>query len=109
MSKFFVGQRVKKVSGGNLGLEGVVVGLFTFGPGDDLTCPIRGNKLRLTNRWDLQVVYDHAWTNVSGVVMSSDTIAYCLQDSHEPILPEGAQPSTWEQCLWQPDHLRDPA
>lgn len=27
----------------------------------------------------------------------------------EPILPEGHKASTWEECVWKPEHLRVPA
>lgn len=34
--------------------------------------------------------------------------SFCIFEEHELdiLSPEGAEPSTWDACLWKPEHLR---
>ena len=95
MSRFYVGQRVRKVrhvpGGGSnnpvpVGSEGVIVALRTI---------LKGTESPLgpyTFDSDCVVAY-------GGDVRGSTTAIL------EPILPEGWQPVEWADCLWQPEGI----
>lgn len=97
MATFFVGQRVRVVRlpdksyrqrrgveamGGKIGDEGIVVGTMSR--------PNAG--FHAFGQMDLSVKMDRF--SAAGMCPS-----YCL----EPIIPEGMQPVSWSECLWQPE------
>lgn len=91
--RFHIGQRVKKTRGAlNVGVTGVVVevGLRVIGPSGKLN--------------DMRVRADSAWTGASsGLPKRAGVPGFARSGDWEPILPEGAAPSTWDACLWRPD------
>lgn len=92
MSRFFVGQRVKKVRGEyNVGHEGVVLEIGVFDKD-------RSGRPFL-ERCTICVQYSKNWINVHGYVRSAAHAAYGKQEHFEPIVPDGMQPVEWEQCL----------
>lgn len=84
---FFIGQRVRKVIGLNVGHEGVVVGLGMYQPG---TLP---NGSRISKPSDIQVRYWQPWVSESGHTWGLEVTAYGLAYKFEPILPSGHQPA----------------
>lgn len=92
MSKFFVGQRVRKVRGLCTGLTGVVA---EIDPGDPRGLGVRADGPGVgLNADDCERPF------------AAGEIIFGRPDEHEPILPEGTQPSTWDACIWKPEHLR---
>lgn len=94
MATFFVGQRVKKVRGMNVGNTGVVVGFYSGQERPEFSIRIR---------------FDHAGPVVvmgllgdRRTVSAPGDVSRCRPDHLEPIVPEGMQPVAWSECLWQP-------
>lgn len=89
MSAFFVGQRVRKARGWNVGLTGTVaeidpfddrgLGVVMDGPGVGFS---PSDKIRLFPAGALVFGYPHEW---------------------EPILPEGWKVGEWSDCVWKPE------
>lgn len=104
MSKFFVGQRVKKVRGiVNVGSTGTVLALGSFTHDDE------GHSFAGGMVADMELRHDAPWRNTEGHIQPASATCFGLQDNYEPIVPEGMQPVEWSQCLWQPEHLREAA
>jgi hypothetical protein len=94
MSRFYVGQRVKKVRGDrNIGLTGVVVGNAFFAGGHHAHHPSYPFGFELISPSDLQVLFDGNWEGVVGGYFSAGDVAFCDAHNFEPIQPSGAQPS----------------
>lgn len=89
MNGLFVGQRVRIVSASNypylVGAETTIVA----------ASPETG--------WDWYIgILNPSYPNDS-------PNRYLAARNHnlEPILPQGHQPARWEDCYWQPKHMRD--
>lgn len=96
-----VGTRVKLVRmaqrtppGGidNRGLTGVVV-------------PASHAKYKPNPSWgcDTVVRVDTAYKSANGRVVPAGTCVWTNGDRWEPIIPEGAMPGSWEECVWKPE------
>jgi hypothetical protein len=101
MSKFFVGQRVKKVRGNHdIGQVATVVGLVCLPAG--ATVPLQGGQARLALPCDMQVLPDTSWTAVAGSVFPASQMAYTESWMFEPA-HDGNETVSWSECLWQPE------
>lgn len=111
MAKFKIGQRVKKVRGSsNIGITGVVVGLYCMEPGSYPNgTPFWENiNARLLRSSDVQIKMDQSWKSTSGShTYEAATVSYGNSEEWEPIIPDGSAPSTWEECLWQPEENKE--
>lgn len=102
MSKFFIGQRVKKARGEfNIGREAIVVALGCFTHDSD------GIKLNAVA--DMAVRGSTPWQNTAGRSLAANETTYTLQAYYEPVVPDGMQPAEWKDCFWQPEHLKSTA
>lgn len=83
MSKFFVGQRVKKVRGKlDIGNTGRVTAL-------DALCPFG---------WDVRVVWDHAGPCDDGSIAPAGEAVWMRSELLEPILPDGHRAGEDGKC-----------
>ena len=88
MSKFRIGQRVRKARGeGNIGHEGVVFGTAVVLSGTRI-CGVHGNAL-VTRDSDIQVRYSNDWVSLTGHTWPAAQVAYGRADDYDPILPSG--------------------
>ena len=88
MSKFRVGQRVRKARGErNLGHEGVVVGTTVALMGTRISS-VRGSAV-VNRDSDIQVRYSSEWVSLTGDVWPATQVAYGQADDYDPILPSG--------------------
>lgn len=91
MSKFHIGQRVKKVRGASAGLTATVFGTEIFSAGQ----PGIGAG-RLTRRSDIQVVYDTEWINLDGDIRPQSSISHGVADEFEPLDKPKHEAGSWE-------------
>lgn len=97
MSKFFVGQRVKKVRGRvNVGFTGVVVALGFFPKGPSSPGFHRADDC------DIRVRFDTDWRNKEGATLPASHPAFGLASQYEPAY-DGNEVVSWESCLWMPE------
>ena len=96
MAKFFIGQRVKKVRGsGNVGSQAIVVGLGVFTHDSKGRC--------LSHPHTVRVQWFGDWINSLGDKQPASLLAFDMLENFDPVVPDGMQPVSWEECLWQPD------
>lgn len=96
MSRFYVGQRVRKARGMNIGNEGVVVDLVHRGKGHTP----HGYCDRPTN---IAVLYTTSWRNHGGNQFPPSQVALGQQADFEPILPAGLESIDDVLRLWVPE------
>lgn len=97
MSRFYVGQRVKVVrypdDGNSRGIVKVGDECTISGTANEPNEGFNPNRDR-----DLSVKHP----SFDGPMMAP---SYCF----EPIIPTGHQVTSWDHCLWMPEHMRDRA
>lgn len=101
MSRFFVGQRVRKARGNqNIGMTGIVeaVGYFPAGFTTD-------SGSVLSKAADIAVRYPTKWENTNGYTLPAARPAYSLAELFEPLTDPGRELVAWSECLWQPEGI----
>jgi hypothetical protein len=76
----------------NRGLTGIVVpaSMALYDPLPEWQC-------------DMVVRVDRAYKGASGLMTPAGTCVWTRGDRWEPIIPEGAMPGSWEECVWKPE------
>lgn len=96
MSRFYVGQRVKKVRGKNdHGATGVVVEIGRWTHDQE--------GLSVGTPCDLRIRNDRGWMNAKGNIRPAEIIAYARSEHWEPITDPGRELVPWSACLWRPE------
>lgn len=97
MARFFVGQKIKKVSGStNIGLTATVVNPY------EESTPV-------TDKRNTLVVYPDSTPDLKGgVIYDNKKPIYTCPDDWSPIT-DCYDLSTWDQCVWRPEHMRTEA
>lgn len=92
MSKFYVGQRVKKVRGNDPGMTGVVA------------------EIDNTDSRSLGVRADHDGAGYDSLdcheLYRAGEVVFGYPADFEPLQPERNQTIAWSECVWKPEHMR---